>query len=93
MPGGDHRFKRGHGGEIKDSNGNIAVGNMKEESGKMLSYGYVIFADKKLELRNTYELTAKREAVDQYFRFEDGEWKAGHSRVWAVKQMEDGPRP
>ena len=67
------------------NNGNITIGNVKEEGGKILSYGYVIFPDKKLEFRNTYGLTSKREVVDQYFSFEDGEWRAGHSRVWTAK--------
>jgi len=67
------------------NNGNITIGNVKEEGGKILSYGQVIFSDKKLEFRNTYELTAKGEMVDQFFSFENGEWRAGHSRVWSAK--------
>jgi hypothetical protein len=41
------------------NNGNIMIGNVKEEDGKILSYGHVIFSDKKLEFKNTYELTSK----------------------------------
>lgn len=67
------------------SNGNFAVGNVKEEGGKILEYGHVTFPDEKLEFRNTYELTANGEMVDQFFSFENGEWRAGHSRVWTAK--------
>jgi len=67
------------------NNGNITIGNVKEEDGRLLLYGYVIFADRKLEFKNTFELTSKGEVIDKYFRLENGEWKAGHSRVWAVK--------
>ena len=67
------------------NNGNFAVGNVKEEGGKILEYGQVTFSDEKLEFRQTYGLTSKGEVVDQYFPFEDGEWRAGHSRVWTAK--------
>jgi len=67
------------------NNGNFAVGNVKEEDGKILEYGHVTFPNEKLEFRNTYELTAKGEIVDQFFSFENGEWRAGHSRVWTAK--------
>jgi hypothetical protein len=67
------------------SNGNITVGNVKGEAGKLLLYGFVIFPDRKLEFRNTFEMTPVGKIVDQYFRFEDGEWKAGHSRVYTAK--------
>ena len=67
------------------NNGNITVGNVKEEGGKILLYGHGIFSDMKLEFRNTYELASKGEVVDQYFRFENGEWRPGHSRVWRAK--------
>ena len=67
------------------NNGNITIGNVKEEGGKILSYGHVIFSDKKLEFKNTYELTPMGEVLDRYFRFEDGEWRAGHSRAWIEK--------
>jgi hypothetical protein len=69
-----------------NSNGNIAVGNMKEEGGKILKYGYAIFPDRKLEFRNTLELTPDGTLIDQYFRLEGGEWKAGHSRTYTVKR-------
>ena len=67
------------------NNGNITVGNVKEEDGKILKYGNVIFPDRKLEFRNTNEIKADGSVEDKYSRFEDGEWKAGHSRVWTVK--------
>ena len=67
------------------SNGNITIGKVKEENGNLLLYGHVIFSDRKLEFRNTYEITTKGEIIDKYFRFERGEWRAGHSRVWTVK--------
>jgi len=67
------------------NNGNFSVGNVKEEGGKILEYGHVIFPDEKLEFRNTYELTSKGELVDRFFSFEKGEWRAGHSRVWTAK--------
>ena len=67
------------------SNGNVTVGNVKEEDGKILAYGYGIFPDRKLEFRNTYEFTSDGKLYDKFFRFEDGEWKAGHSRVFTAK--------
>jgi hypothetical protein len=67
------------------SNGNITVGNVKEEDGKILAYGYGIFPNRKLEFRNTYEFTADGKLHDKFFRFEDGEWKAGHSRIYTAE--------
>ncbi len=67
------------------NNGNFSIGNVKEEGGKILEYGHVTFPNEKLEFRNTYELTSKGEVVDQFFSFENGEWRAGHSRVWTAK--------
>jgi hypothetical protein len=67
------------------NNGNFSVGNVKEEGGKILEYGHVTFSDEKLEFRNTYELTSKGEVADKFFSFENGEWRAGHSRVWTAK--------
>ena len=67
------------------SNGNITVGNMKEEDGKILAYGFGIFPDRKLAFRNTYEFTPDGKLRDNFFRFEDGEWKAGHSRIYTSK--------
>jgi hypothetical protein len=67
------------------NNGNFAVGNVKAEGGKILEYGHVTFPNEKIEFRNTYELTANGELADQFFSFENGEWRAGHSRVWTAK--------
>ena len=67
------------------NNGNFAAGNVKEEGGKILEYGHVTFPNEKLEFRNTYELTANGQMVDHFFSFENGQWRAGHSRVWTVK--------
>jgi hypothetical protein len=67
------------------NNGNIAVGNVKEEDGRILLSGYAIFPDRKLESRNTFEITSKGEMIDKYFRLENGQWLAGHSRVWTAK--------
>ncbi len=64
------------------NNGNITVGNVKEEDNKILMYGYAIFPDRKLEFRNTFEITSKGFLIDKYFRFEDGEWKAGHAVIY-----------
>jgi len=67
------------------NNGNFSAGNVKEEGGKILAYGHVTFPAEKLEFRNIYELTANGEMIDQFFSFENGEWRAGHSRVWTAK--------
>jgi hypothetical protein len=64
------------------NNGNFAVGNVKEEGGKILEYGHITFPDEKLEFRNTYKLTADGEMADHFLSFENGEWRAGHSRTW-----------
>jgi len=67
------------------SNGNITVGNVKEEDGKILAYRYAIFPDQKLEFRNTYEFTSDGKLHDKWFSFEGREWKAGHSWVYTAK--------
>jgi len=59
--------------------------NVKEEDGKILAYGYGIFPNRKVEFRNTYEFTTDGKLHDKWFRFEDGEWKAGHSRIFKAK--------
>jgi len=64
------------------NNGNFSVGNVKEEGGKILEYGHVTFPNEKLEFKNTYELNSKGEVIDRFFSFENGEWRAGHSRIW-----------
>lgn len=68
------------------NNGNFLHGHVKEEDGKILEYGYVTFPDKKLEFRNTFEFTEDGKLLDKYFRFEDGEWQAGHSREFFEKK-------
>lgn len=70
---------------ILTNNGNITIGNVKEENGKIIEYGYCIFSDRKLEFKDIYEITSNGSITDNYFRIENGEWKAGHSRVWCVK--------
>lgn len=68
------------------NNGNFLHGHVKEEDGKILVYGYVTFPDKKLEFRNTFEFTEDGKLLDKYFRYEDGEWRAGHSREYYEKK-------
>lgn len=68
------------------NNGNFVHGHVKKEDGKILIYGYGTFPDKKLEFRNTYELTEDGKFFDKYYRFEDNEWKAGHSREFYEKK-------
>jgi hypothetical protein len=67
------------------SNGNFSIGNIKEENGAILKYGYTIFPDIKLKFRNTMEMTSEGRLIDKWFSFENEEWKAGHSRAWNVK--------
>ena len=67
------------------NNGNFAVGNVKAEGGKILEYGHVTFPNEKFEFRNIYELTAHGELTDRFHSFENGEWRAGHSRAWTAK--------
>ena len=67
------------------NNGNFAVGNVKAEGGKILEYGHVTFPNEKFEFRNIYELTAHGELTDRFHSFENGEWRAGHSRIWTAK--------
>jgi len=67
------------------NNGNFAVGNVKAEGGKILEYGHITFPNEKFEFRNIYELTANGELTDQFHSFENGEWRAGHARVWTAK--------
>ena len=68
------------------NNGNYVHGHVKEEDGKILIYGYGTFPDKKLEFRNTYELSEDGRFFDKYYRFEDNEWKSGHSWVFFEKK-------
>ncbi len=72
---------------ILNSNGNLAKGNVKEEGGKILKHGYAIFPDRKLEFRNTLEVTPDGKLNDKWFSFEDGEWKAGHSAIYTTKRQ------
>lgn len=68
------------------NNGNFVHGHVKEEEGKILVYGHGTFPDMKLEFRNTYELAEDGEFSDKYYRFEEGEWKPGHSWVFYEKK-------
>ncbi len=67
------------------SNGNFLHGFVKEENGKILMYGYATFPDDKIEFQNSYELTEDGKLLDQWYRFQDGEWKPGHSFVLIKK--------
>ena len=64
------------------NNGNFVHGHVKKEKDKILIYGYGTFPDKKLEFRNTYELTKEGKFLDKYYRFEDNAWQSGHSWVF-----------
>ena len=68
------------------SNGNFSHGHVKEEDGKILVYGYGTLPNEKLEFKNTFEFTKDGKYLDKYFSFEDGEWKAGHSREYYEKK-------
>ena len=61
-----------------NSRGIITRGHVKKENGKILMYGHATFPDRILEFRNTFEITEEGTLIDRWFRFEDGEWKAGH---------------
>ena len=67
------------------SNGNFSTGNIKEENGVILKYGYTKFPNIKLKFRNTLEITSDGKLIDKFFSFENGEWKAGHSRAFEVQ--------
>jgi len=67
------------------SNGNITVGKVVEDQGKILLTGLAIFPDKKLEFRDIYEIGPNGAFTDRYFRLEDGKWQAGHSRTYKAK--------
>jgi hypothetical protein len=68
------------------SNGNFSIGNIKNENGVVLKYGFTTFPDKKLKFRNTMEITSEGSLIDKFFSFENGEWKAGHSRIYRPQQ-------
>jgi len=68
------------------SNGNFLHGYVKEENGKILMYGYATFPDDKIEFKNSFELTEEGKLLDQWYRFQDGEWKPGHSFVLSEKK-------
>lgn len=67
------------------SNGNFSIGNIIEENNVILKYGITIFPDRKLKFRNTMEITSEGSLIDKWFSFENGEWKAGHSRVFRAQ--------
>jgi hypothetical protein len=67
------------------SNGNFSIGNIIPENGVIVKYGYTVFPDRKLEFRNTMEMTTEGTLIDKFFSFENGEWKPGHSRVYKVE--------
>jgi len=49
-------------------------------------YGYATFPDDKIEFKNSFELTEEGKLLDQWYRFQDGEWKPGHSFVLSEKK-------
>jgi hypothetical protein len=69
------------------NNGNFVHGHVKKEADKILIYGFGTFPDKKLEFRNTYELTNDGKFLDKYYRFEDNEWKSGHE--WEFYEIKE----
>lgn len=69
------------------NNGNFVHGHVKREEDKILIYGNGTFPDKKLEFRNTYELTKDGKFFDKYYRFEDNTWEPGHS--WVFSEIKD----
>jgi len=74
------------------NNGNFVHGHVREEDGKILVYGHGTFPNLKLEFRNTYELSEDGKFTNRYFRYEDGKWKQGHSRVYyPIKEKQDNP--
>jgi hypothetical protein len=61
-----------------NNRGIFTQGFAKMEEGKIIMYGTVTFPDRRLEFRNTLEITPEGKLLDRWFRLEDGEWKAGH---------------
>jgi hypothetical protein len=61
-----------------NNKGTITHGHVKKEEGKILMYGQITFSDRTMEFRNTFEITDDGKLIDRWFRFEEGEWKAGH---------------
>ena len=68
------------------SNGNFLQGHVQEENGKILMYGFATFPNEKIGFRNSFELTEDGELLDQWYRFQDGEWKTGHSFLLTEKK-------
>lgn len=62
-----------------NNKGKFIQGHIIEEAGKLLMYGYITLPDRKLEFRNTFEFLDDGKILDTWYRFEDGEWKTGHS--------------
>lgn len=75
------------------NNGNITTGTVTFEGNILKVCGTLILKDRKLEYMNTYEITQEGSLIDSYFRMENGEWKAGHSRVWQVANCPVAPEP
>ena len=60
---------------------NFIHGFVEEDNGKIVMYGHVTFPDNKLKFKNIFEFTEDGKLLDKWFRFEDGQWQAGHSRA------------
>ena len=62
-----------------NNKGRFVQGHVKQEDGKILMHGHITLDDKKLEFKNYFEFTKDGKILDTWYRFEDGEWKPGHS--------------
>lgn len=62
-----------------NNRGIVQQGHIGEQQGSIVIAGHITFPDRKLEFKNTFELTQDGKLVDKWYRLENGEWLPGHS--------------
>jgi hypothetical protein len=76
-----------------NSEGRFQQGHVKQDGGKIRMYGALTLEGRRLEYRNYFEFTEDGKLLDNWFSFEDGEWRPGHSVEWYEKKTQSaGPR-
>jgi len=69
-----------------NNKGTIQKGSITEEQGKIVISGDITFPDRKLRFKNIFEITPEGKLIDRWFRYENGEWLAGHNVEMVVEK-------
>lgn len=59
---------------------------VSEEDGRILFHGTIGFTSRSLEFKNYFEFSDEGKMIDRWFRYEDDEWKAGHTVELTVEK-------